>query len=154
LRVVNDAEKRTLLGRFGHQSEHCQTDEEWIRGLARPQAEGGRKCVSLRRRQAFIQIEDGRAQALKCSERELHFPLGSDGAGRSEVWSNLDGVLEQCRLANAGFAAEHQYATASASRFFEDALEDLAFALAANQLPSRRPAVHPGDYVMVVCGLD
>ena len=47
LRVVDDAQQRTLLGRLGHQAEHGEADQEPLRRRSRGQAEDDPERVAL-----------------------------------------------------------------------------------------------------------
>jgi hypothetical protein len=109
--------------------------------------------------QASAQIKDGRTQSLQYREGELHFALGPGSTGELEVRGRLDRILEQRRLPDTWLARKDQYATASTSGFFEHAFQYLALTQPANQLSSRRAAVHlrimaPGFVIRTVGFLD
>jgi hypothetical protein len=76
LRVVDDADQRTLLGGVREQAQHGQADEEPIRRRAGTQAEGGAQCLALRDRQVLEPHQERRAELLQPREGEPH--LGFD----------------------------------------------------------------------------
>ena len=108
LRVVDDAQQRTLLGHFGHQAEYGQADEEPIRGGARAQAEDDPKRVTLWSRQPLEPIEQRRAQLMQAREGQLHLGLHPHRPHDGQIRRRLDQVLQQRRLPDPGLALQHQ----------------------------------------------
>ena len=102
LRVVDDAQQRTLLGHLGQQAEHGQADQEAIRARPGAQAEHGPQRVALRRRQPR---RAGRA-AARTAGAGPRTPAPSRTprpTARTTVRSGADSdqVLEQRRLARS-----------------------------------------------------
>ena len=93
LRVVDDAQQRTLLGHFGHQAEHGEADQEAIRRRPRGQAEDDPERVALRTRQPLEPIEQRRAQLMQAREGQLHLGLDAHRPRDGQVRRRLDQVL-------------------------------------------------------------
>ena len=75
LRVVDDAEQGLVIGGGRHQAQHCQTDQETVRGRPDAAAERHGQCLALRFRQFVDVIHQRRAQLLQAGECELHIGL-------------------------------------------------------------------------------
>ena len=100
-----------------------------------PERDGER--VVLGRREARHELEERSTELLSRGERELHLRLDSRHLRDPESAPSLGRVLEEGRLADAGFAMHHQYAATAAARAVQESVEHPAFAFAAEQLPSR-----------------
>ena len=77
LRVVDDAQQGTFLGRLGQQAEHGEADQEPIRRRPRGQAEDRPQRVTLWAGQPLETIEQRYAQLVQAGERQLHLGLDS-----------------------------------------------------------------------------
>jgi hypothetical protein len=109
MRVIDDAQKRLLLGNLGEQAQDRQADQELIR--CRPGAEPERdvKSFVLGLRQAIREVEEWSTQLLSRCERELHLSLDPDGPGDPKLGCSLDRILEERGLADARLAVDDQY---------------------------------------------
>jgi hypothetical protein len=85
-------------------------------------------------RQAVQKVEEGRAQLLSRSERDLHLRLDADGPGEPQGAAGRDRILEQGGLADARLALQHQHAPASAAHAGQQPVERLAFTPPTEQL--------------------
>jgi hypothetical protein len=59
LRVIDDAQERSLLRRLRQQTDGRQSDEERIGSRPGTQPEGDVQCVALGRRQTLRAVQDG-----------------------------------------------------------------------------------------------
>ena len=75
LRVIDDTDKRPLLGRLRQQAQHRQPDQKPIRRVPRTQPERHAERLPLRTGKPVQAIEHRRAQLLQRRERELHLRL-------------------------------------------------------------------------------
>src|SRR4029077_12588215 len=111
MRVIDDAQKRLLLGNLGEQAQDRQADQELTRCRTGAEPERDVKRVVLGRRQALREVEKGSTQLLSRCERELHLCLDPDGPGDPKLGCSLDRILEECGLANARLAVDDQSPT-------------------------------------------
>ena len=74
---------------------------------------------------------------MKRREWELHLPLDPDGPQHPQLPPLLDHPVEQRGLPDARLSMHHQYPAVAAARTVEQAGEDLALTLPAEQLGSR-----------------
>src|SRR4029077_1351823 len=109
MRVIDDAQKRLLLGNLGEQAQDREADQELIR--CRPGAEPERdpKRVVLGLGQALHEVEEWSTQLLSRCERELHLSLDPDGPGDPKLGCSLDRILEKRGLADARLPVDDQY---------------------------------------------
>jgi hypothetical protein len=77
-----------------------------------------------------------RAQLLNHRGREFHFRLDPGRAGDPKLGTGLGGIIEQGGLADARFAVHHQHAAAALAHALQQPVEQLAFALPAEQPPA------------------
>ena len=75
LRIVDDTEHRTLLGRLRQHAQHRQAHEEPIRRLARAQPEHDLERLTLRSRKPIEPVEQRPAQLMQTRVAELHLRL-------------------------------------------------------------------------------
>ena len=139
LGVVDHAEKRPLPGGLRQQSEHRECDEERVRRRPRPEPEGDIERVALRTRQSLSEGIDRRAELLNRGERELHLALDSGGAHDPQRRGLLDQVVEERRLADAGFAMDDECAAMTVARGLHQPVDGRLLALPAQQLHSALP---------------
>jgi hypothetical protein len=83
-------------------------DEERARRLSGAEPEGNAQRVPLRIRQTLAELEDRRAELLQRRAVELHLPLDARSPNDAKVLTQLDRVLEQCGLADAGVSVHHE----------------------------------------------
>ena len=73
--IIDDTQQRTLLRRYGEQTQHRQPDEKSVRRGPVAQPEHGLQRATLRSRQLLDAIEQRGAQLMQACERELHVRL-------------------------------------------------------------------------------
>jgi hypothetical protein len=61
-----------------HQAQHCQPDQEAVRGRSDAAAEGYGQSLALRLRQFVDVLHQRGAQLMQAGERELHIGLNAD----------------------------------------------------------------------------
>src|SRR6266542_2608685 len=115
LRVVDHAQERLLLGRFGEETENGEPDEERARRLSRAQPECDVERVTLRVGKTFDQREERRAE------------------------------LEQRRFANSWVAVHHEDTAVALARRLQQPLEHRLLALSAEQPLRLCARDHPGS---------
>src|SRR5882672_311935 len=134
LRVVDDAEERSVFGGLGQQTQDSEADKEWARSVPWRESERDAKRVPLRRRKAHPEREDGCAELLKRRERELDLPFDAHRFGNSEAVPLLNDVIQQRRFADPRLAMnDHDRGTPGARRL-EEFLEELALTATAHEL--------------------
>ena len=130
LRVVDDAEQRLIGSGGGHQAQHGQPDQESVRRRSATAAECDVQRFALGFRKFVEVIEQRRAQLLQTGEGEFHIGLDARHVDTAESGRLLRDVLQQCGLADARLAAEHQHLAASRSDGRYQTPKRLAFAVA------------------------
>lgn len=149
LRVVDQAEQRLLLGQFGEQRQHRQSDEEPVAAARRgvPHPERRPQRPGLRPRQAVDPVEHGpqqqvqpgvRQRALELDTGPAQDPQPGPGAGHH--------VVEQGRLADPGLPAQHEYTAAPVPGVPEQPLDD-----AALPNPPQQHGLSPSGVVRTFC---
>ena len=108
LRVVHHAEQRPFLRRLRHQAERGESDQEPVRVVARGQPERDAQRAPLRCGQRTEPAEHRRAQLVQAGEGQLHLRFDPDRTGHREPRGRADQVAQQLRLADPGFAPQHQ----------------------------------------------
>src|SRR3954451_24707964 len=108
LRIVDDADQRTLLGNEREQAEDAEADQETVRSVASAQPERAAERVALRRRQLLEAIQERRAELLQSCERELHLGLDARRSCDAASRRGSEEVLEQGGLADARLATQQE----------------------------------------------
>jgi hypothetical protein len=108
LSVIDDTQKRPLLGHLREQAQHGQPDEEPIRGDAGAQPEHDLQCLTLRSRKPREPSEHRCAQLMQTGVGQLHLGLHPDRPRDLDVRRRLDQVLQQRRLPDPGLAPQDQ----------------------------------------------
>ena len=142
LHIVDQAHQSLRLGRLGQEAQHRQGDEEVIRSRSSLQPEGDAQRILLRAGQPVQPAEHGRAQLMQARERKLHLRLDARRAHDAAPRRALRQVLQQCRLAEAGFASQDQYAAVARLDADEQPVQRLALAAPATQRRSAIPVGH------------
>jgi hypothetical protein len=108
------------------------------------QPEGDPKRLTLRRRQSFKLIENGRAQLVQRRERELHLRLDSRDADDPGICSLPGQILQQRCLTHSRLAADHQATALTPAQSLQERIQLAALRGAANQPrgSSSRPRRH------------
>ena len=133
--VLDDEERRGAHRGLGEEVEHRERDQEGLRAVAAPEADGRRERLALRVRQR-VEAGEGRLDEL-LEGCERHRGLGRDPggaeytepAGRCRAGRGLD----ERRLADPGLAAEEQGGAAAVGGAREQYLDGRELALAAEQ---------------------
>jgi hypothetical protein len=108
LRVIDDADQRSVLRDIREQTQDREADEEPIRRIATAQTKRGAKRIALRAGKALDAVQERCAQLLQSGVRELHLRLDSGRPGDPAPRGPLRQILKQRTLANPGIPAQHQ----------------------------------------------
>ena len=138
LRVVDDAEERTLLCRPRKQRQDRQPDEESIRRRPCGPAERDLECAALWRRELLHGFEQRRTQLVQGRERELHLRLDTRGLKDPHVCCRFNGIVQERCLPDPGLAVNQQRATLAGAERGDDVIEQGA--LRTTPLQASRPA--------------
>ena len=133
LRVVHDADERSVFRDVGEQTEDRQTDEEPIRRIAVAQTERDAKRIALRAGKALDAIQKRRAQLLQPRVRELHLRLDSGRPGDAAPRRVLHQILQQRTLAYPGLTAQHQRPAQTRAHARHQLIQRRALAASAKQ---------------------
>jgi hypothetical protein len=135
LRVVHDADKRSVFRNVRQQTQHRQADEEPIRRGAVPQTERGAKRIALRAGKALQAIHERCAQLLQPCVREFHLRLDTDRPGNAAPGRVLRQILQQRALAGPGLPAQHQRPARTRAHARHQLIQCCALAASAQQPP-------------------
>jgi hypothetical protein len=108
LRVIDDTQQRTLLGRLREQAQHRQPDEKPIRDFTVAQPEHDLHGVPLRRRQRVKPVKKRPAQLMETGEGQLHVRLHAHRPHDGEVGCRRNQILQQRGLSDPSLALQHQ----------------------------------------------
>ena len=146
LRVVDDTQQRTLLGRLREQTQHRQPDEKAIRGSAGAQPEHDLHGLPLRRRKGLEPIEQRPAQLMQRGVGQLHVRLHPHRPHDRQIRRRRDQVLQQRGLADPSLAAQHQRPALTAADGRDQLVQQRALTRPAAQADaprrSAKTAVH------------
>ena len=133
LRVVHEAQHRSLLREFGQEGEARDGDEEPVLTTSLGQPERSPERHRLRPREAIEQRQPGTDQLVQAGERQLGLRL--DAARREHVHPGgaLARVLEQRRLAETRVTAQDERAAPGGARRLEQRTETGALLLAPEE---------------------
>src|SRR5258705_13948845 len=81
LRVVDDAEERSVFGGLGEQAQDSEADKEWARSVPWRESERDAKRVPLRRRKPLPQGGDGGGHLLKRRDGGISLPSNPNRLG-------------------------------------------------------------------------
>jgi hypothetical protein len=135
LRVVHDADERSLFRNVRQQTQHRQADEEPIRRVAITQTERSAKRTALRAGKALQAIQERCAQLLQPRVRELHLRLDADRPGNVASGRMLHQILQQRALADPGLPAQHQRPARTRAHARHQLIQRRALAASAKQPP-------------------
>ena len=99
VRIVHDADQRSLPGHLRQQAQHGQAHREAIRRGPVPQAERRGERVALRTGQTLEPVQERCAQLMQRSERELHLGLNARRSRETTSRRALQQVFQQRGLA-------------------------------------------------------
>ena len=137
LLVIDQTDQRSCGGRIGEQVQHRQTDQEAVWDGAFGDAQCGSESVALRHRQSPEPIQERLTQLVYSGEGQLHLGLHARRARHLESVGCLGEMIQQCGLADAGFAAQHQRPALPGPQGVDDPGEDRAFVAAPDQTAVR-----------------
>ena len=135
LRVVHDADKRSLFRDVRQQTQNRQADDEPIRRVAVAQTERGAKRIALRTGKALQAIQERRTQLLQPRVRELHLRLDPGRPGNAAPGRVLHQILQQRALADPGLPAQHQRPARTSAHARHELIQRRALAAPAKQPP-------------------
>ena len=101
------------------------------------EAAGDTQSFSLRLREVPYQPEKWRAELLKNRVVEFHLALDPCSPNDSEPLAGVCGLLEQCRLADAGVAVNDEHGAMAVACRIQKPLELGTFTPSADQAPLR-----------------
>jgi hypothetical protein len=104
LRVIDQADQRSVLRDVGEQAEDRQPDHEAIGRSSGLEPEARAQGSSLWRRQPLDAVEERREQQVQPGVGELHLGLDAAHPGHPVAISHVAQVLEERRLADACLA--------------------------------------------------
>ena len=133
LRVVDQADKRSLLGHRRQQAQHRQADQETIGRLAGDQPERRAQGVALRARQIVDVVQHRRAQLMHASERELHLRLHAGRPNDATPGTGPRHVVHQRGLADPRLTPKDEHPALTGANVGQQPIQYLAFAAPANQ---------------------
>ena len=94
LRVIDNAQNRTLLGSLRQQAQNGQPDHEPVRRRAGAQPENDFERLALWAREPLEAIECRRAQLMQAGEGQLHLRLHAPRPDNGQVRGGLDQVIQ------------------------------------------------------------
>lgn len=133
LRVVDQAQQRTLSRCVREQAQDCQRDEKSLLASASRQAERSAERVGLRIREPAHVSHRREQELVRRGERELRLRRDADTAQNEHVTSLLACVLEQRRLADSRVAANDESAAARSAGAVQELADPDLLRIAAEQ---------------------
>jgi hypothetical protein len=127
LRIIDNAEQRTLLRDLRQQARQRQTNQQSTRRGSHPKAKHRPERIALRTRQPGQTIQYRGAQLVKRRERHLHLRLHTHHPQHPDVRRRLDRVLQQRRLPNPRLTTHHKHAASPTPYPCKQRLEHRAF---------------------------
>ena len=118
---------------LGQQAQHRKTDQEAVgrRPCALSERRGQR--IALRGRQAIETVQQRRAQLVQAGEGEVHVGFDAGRARDAKSGRALGDVVQQCGLADARLAAQHENLALPRARGLDQAVQRLALVVSAKQ---------------------
>jgi hypothetical protein len=110
VRIVDEAEDRSLLGQLREESQAGRRDEKAVvpRGLADPESTS--QSICLRARERLKQGDGWPDQLMQRRKREVGLRLDPPGCENVHVLGPVTGVRKQRALADPRFAAQDERA--------------------------------------------
>ncbi len=108
LSIVDQTDQRAFRGRLREQPEHGEADHKSIRSRAGRDSESNAQRLLLRLRQHFDPAEQRLAKLVQSRKRHLQLGLNAGDLGDAAARGLPRAVLQQRRLSDARFAAQHQ----------------------------------------------
>ena len=122
LEVVDDAQKRAVLGRLREQAESRQTQQQTILHALLTHSQSAPQGGGLRAGQTIDQRVQRAQQLLQAGEGEVVLGLRPRAAKRSQARAPRR-VIEHRGLPDPGLAADHQRSARAGARIIEQALD-------------------------------
>ena len=135
LRLVHDADERSLPAYFAEQPQHAQADQEEIRGTPAAQAQGHAERLALWPGKLVEAIEQRYAQLVQPGEGELRLGLPARGPRHPTSGRTPQKVLEQGGLAGTSGAPQYQHLALPGASTGHQPVQDLTLAAPAPQGP-------------------
>jgi hypothetical protein len=139
LRVVDQAQKRLLVGSLGKKTQQSQPNKKAIGPGARAQAERCPERIALGSGQPLETTQQGRTQLVEAGERELHLRFHPDRASDATALGAVGRIVQQRRLSDPRLSAEHDHAALSGMHRLQQPLEGRTLRTTASQ---HRSATH------------
>jgi hypothetical protein len=115
------------------QAKESETHEQSVGGRPGTEAERNTKGISMRRWQLLQGLQARNAKLLGRGKRKFFLGFIPDRPEYVKPLSRLHRVVQQCRLANAGFAKYDDRAPVSGAGGVQNSIEHLALALSPEQ---------------------
>ena len=116
LRIVDDADKRLLLGDVGEQRQRGQSHQESLGRRACTKSEHGLERFPLRGWQPVETIQHAPTELMEAAVRQLHLRFDPDRGDEMPAGDAVDQVGQQRTLAYPGFPPEHDRPTRTGER--------------------------------------
>ena len=126
LRVVDDANKRLLLGHLGEQRQRGKADEEPVGGSTDDKSEHRGEGVALRGGQPLEVTQHRSAELMEAAVGELHLRLDADGPRDLPAGDTVGEVVQQRALAHARLAPQDCDPAPACERIGQEPVERLA----------------------------
>ena len=143
LRIVDDAEHGCLHGKAGEQCQNGEPDEETVGGARFDPTEGGLQRSALRRGKALGLAEDRQEEAMKPCEAQALLGLDAVDPQHPESLRLLPRSHQERRLADAGFAPQHEGPAHAAARRTEKGVRHAALRCSPDEFDGRSLAKGP-----------
>jgi len=145
LRVIDHADKWSLLGHIGQQAQYRQPHQEPVRRAASAQPRRRAQRVALRAGKVIQVIQHGPAQLMQPREGQLHLRLHAGRPGDPAVRRTPHHELQQRRLARPRLTPQHQHRAPTGPRISHQPIKRPALTTAAPQSRPRISDVRPPD---------
>jgi hypothetical protein len=142
LRVVHNADQRSVFCDGREQTQDRQADEVPIRRIAGAQTEGGTKRIALRAGKTVQASQKRRAQLLQPRVCELHLRLDTRRSGDAASRRVRHQILQQRALADPGLPAQHQRPARTPAHTRHELMQRRALAAPAKHPPRRNGSRH------------
>ena len=141
LRILDEADQRSLFGGFRDEGQRRQCDQEPIGNASAGQPEHRRERVTLRSRQPVEMVQERGAQLMETAVGQLHLRLQAGHLGYLPAGELPGQIAEQCCLPDARVATQYQDPARAGQYFGDQPVECLALAA-----PSQQPRVVPPHF--------
>jgi hypothetical protein len=126
LRVLDDANKRLLLGHLGEQRQRGKADQEPAGGSTDGEPEHAGEGVALRDGKPIEVIQHGCAKLMEAAVGEFHLRLDAHGPRDAPAGDAVGEVVQQRTLTHARLAPQHCDSTPACERVGQEPVQRLA----------------------------